>query len=172
MFCSGVPAASCRTTDERDGQQSRRPDKAHFCELTLNQIVFCRLLFWFFFLIFFFAWLTHFCVAVETMPQTMKERTRTLEDLYEELNYSTCQGTICNRTWRSHFEVHRFLNIFVDLFFSPPRGVWKMSGACHLNYRNHTGTQCTQCIACSIIWECYFVRTVHGIVNGTIRQNR
>lgn len=47
MFCSGVPAASCRTTDERDGQQSQWPDKSHFCELTLTQRVFCRLLLWF-----------------------------------------------------------------------------------------------------------------------------
>lgn len=47
MFCSGVPAASCRTADERDGQQSQWPDKSHFCELTLTQRVSCRSLFWF-----------------------------------------------------------------------------------------------------------------------------
>lgn len=115
MFCSGVPAASCRTTDERDGQQSQWPDKSHFCELTLNQGVFWR------FAVVIFAWLTHFCVVVKTMTQTIKEQTRPLEDLYEKLNYSACKGTVCNKTWRNHFEVRRFLDIFVDFFFFFPQ---------------------------------------------------
>lgn len=163
MFCSGVPAASCRTTAERDGQQSQWPDKSHFCELTLTQRVFCR------FAVVIFTWLTHFCVVVKTMTQTIKEKTRPLEDLCEKLNYSACKGTVCNKTWRNRFEVHRVLNIFVDFLPPPPaRRDQKISGVYQLIHRNHTGTQCTQYI---VILRTLFIRTV-TVIKRTNRRNR
>lgn len=137
MFCSGVPAASCRTTDERDGQQSQWPDKSHFCELTLTQRVFWRLLLWslpdsLIFVLLLKLWRRQWRSKRGHWKTCMKSWTiRPAKVLYATRREETVLKFIASL-------------IFLLTFFSPPRRDRKMSGVYQLIHRNHTGTQCTQ----------------------------